>query len=100
MSAMAYYELLRQGSATDQTRGEGRMLKVRQAQSSLRAPTSLAIAAMTALLVLGVAQGQQSPPPTKLPLPKADPPAKRIVTQGLAKMVTEDPFRAPTQGRA
>jgi hypothetical protein len=29
-------------------------------------------------------------PPSKLPLPKADPPAKRIITQGPAKMMTED----------
>ena len=34
---------------------------------------------MAALLVLGAAQAQQS-----------DPPAKRIITQGLAKTVTED----------
>ena len=64
------------------------MLKLRHAQSSWRA--SLAIAATAALFVLGAAQAQQPPPPSKMPLPKADPPAKRIVTQGLAKMVTED----------
>ena len=64
------------------------MLKLRHAQSSWRA--SLAIAATAALFVVGAAQAQQSPPPSKLPLPKADPPAKRIVTQGLAKTVTED----------
>jgi hypothetical protein len=64
------------------------MRKGRQAQSSLRACTWLAIVA--ALLVSGVAQAQQSPPPTKLPLPKAEPPAKRIITQGPGTMLTED----------
>src|SRR5260370_19506293 len=68
-------------------RGEGRMLKVRQAQSSLRAPAWLALAAILALL--GAAQAQSSPP-SKLPLPKADPPAKRISKQGPGKTVTED----------
>src|SRR5258708_6788079 len=76
-------KLLRRGPApgvqTDHTILEGRMLKVRQAQSSLRARASLAIAATAALL--GAAQAQQSPPPSKLPLLKADPPAKRIITQ-------------------
>jgi hypothetical protein len=66
------------------------MLKVPQAQSSLRARMWLPITATAALLLFSVAQAQQSPPPSKLPLPKADPPAKRIITQGLAKMVTED----------
>src|SRR5438034_6570978 len=64
------------------------MLKVRHAQRSLSARAWLALAATAALL--GAAQAQQSPPPSRLPLPKADPPAKRIVTQGLAKTVTED----------
>ena len=63
------------------------MLKVRQAQSSLRASAWLALAATLALL--GAAQAQSSPP-SKLPLPKADPPAKRIITQGPGKTVTED----------
>jgi hypothetical protein len=39
--------------------------------------------------LLGAAQAQSSPP-SKLPLPKADPPAKRIITQGPGKTVTED----------
>ena len=64
------------------------MLKVRHAQRSLSARAWLALAATAALL--GAAQAQQSPPPSKLPLPKADPPAKRIITQGLGKTVTED----------
>ncbi len=53
---------------------------------------TFAIAALAALLVTAAAQAQQSqqPPPSKLPLPKADPPPQRIITQGLAKMVTED----------
>src|SRR5262245_63962244 len=71
-------------------RGKGQMLKVPQAQSSLRARMWLPITATAVLLLFSVAQAQQSPPPSKLPLPKADPPAKRIVTQGLAKTVTED----------
>src|SRR5947208_10995840 len=64
------------------------MLKLRHAQSSWRA--SLAIAAMAALFVVGAAQAQQSPPPTKLPLPKVDPPAKRIITQGPGTMLAQD----------
>ena len=64
------------------------MRKGRQAQSSLRACTWLTLAA--ALLVSGAAQAQQSPPPTKLPLPKADPPPKRIITQGPGTMLNED----------
>src|SRR5512133_4195792 len=45
-----------------------------------------------ALVVAGIAEAQQPrpAPPTKLPLPTADPPAKRIVTQGLAKTTVED----------
>src|SRR5215510_12605815 len=50
-------------------------------------PMLLALAAV-ALLAGGTAQAQS--PPSKLPLPKADPPAKRIVTQGLAKTISED----------
>src|SRR6266404_9793711 len=64
------------------------MCKARQARL-LRARTWLAVATAGTLFV-SAAQAQQSPPPTKLPLPKADPPPKRIVTQGLAKTVTED----------
>jgi hypothetical protein len=59
-------------------------------QSSSRARTVLAIAAAAALLASGALQAQQQPPPSKMPLPKADPPPQRIVTQGLAKTVTED----------
>jgi hypothetical protein len=66
------------------------MFKVRQAQASLRARTLLAIAAAALSFVWGAALAQQSPPPSKLPLPKVDPPTKRIITQGPAKMVTED----------
>src|SRR5262245_66120728 len=66
------------------------MLKVRQAQASLRVRTLLATVAATLSLVCGAALAQQSPPPSKLPLQKADPPATRIITQGPAKMVTED----------
>ena len=45
------------------------------------------------LLAAGAAQAQQPPqppPPAKLPLPKADPPPQRIITQGPAKTITED----------
>jgi hypothetical protein len=66
------------------------MLKVRQAQASLRARTLLATVAAALSVVWGAALTQQSPPPSKLPLPKVDPPAKRIITQGPAKIVTED----------
>jgi hypothetical protein len=66
------------------------MLKVRQAQASLRARTLLATVAAALSVVWGAALAQQSPPPSKLPLPKVDPPAKRIITQGPAKIVTED----------
>jgi hypothetical protein len=48
------------------------------------------IAAAAVLLMSGAVQAQQSPPPRMLPLPKADPPPKRIVTQGLAKTLVED----------
>ncbi len=51
----------------------------------------LAAVGAASLLVLGSAAAQQAKaPPTKMPLPAADPPPKRIVTQGLAKTVTED----------
>jgi hypothetical protein len=66
------------------------MFKMRQSQSSSRARTVLAIAAAAALLSSGAVQAQQQPPPSKMPLPKADPPPQRLVTQGLAKTVTED----------
>jgi len=66
------------------------MPEMRQSEASSPARTLLAIAVVAPLLFWGAAQAQQSPPPSKLPLPKADPPAKRIVTQGLGKTVTED----------
>jgi hypothetical protein len=50
-----------------------------------------AIAGAACLLVLGSVDAQQPKgPPSKLPLPAADPPPKRIITQGLARTVTED----------
>ena len=66
------------------------MYNVRQSRSSTLARSMLAAAAAAALLVSGVAQAQQQRPPSKMPLPKADPPPQRIITQGLAKTVTED----------
>ena len=42
------------------------------------------------LLMAASGQAQQAAPPTKLPLPAADPAPKRIVTQGLGKTTTED----------
>jgi hypothetical protein len=68
------------------------MFKGRQVQASLYACVLLATAAAGGLLVGDVAEAQQAKAkaPTKLPLPNAASPAKRIVTQGLAKMVTED----------
>ena len=66
------------------------MREVWQVRYSWRVRMWLAIATAAALLASGAAQAQQSPPPSMLPLPKADPPAKRIVTQGLGKTVTED----------
>src|SRR5262245_59494064 len=55
----------------------GCMPKVRQIEASARVRRLLVIAAAAPLLLWGAAQAQQSPPPSKLPLPKADPPAKR-----------------------
>src|SRR5262245_66083582 len=50
-----------------------------------------AIAGAACLLVLGSVDAQQPKgPPSKMPLPSADPPPKRIMTQGLARTVTED----------
>ena len=67
------------------------MFDLRHSQSLSPACTMLAIGATAALLVSGAVQAQQpSPPPSKMPLPKADPPPQRIITQGLAKTVTED----------
>jgi hypothetical protein len=68
------------------------MFKGRKLRASLCACTLIATAASGALLVGDVAEAQQAKAkaPSKLPLPNAATPAKRIVTQGLAKMVTED----------
>jgi len=50
-----------------------------------------AIAGAACLLQLGSVDAQQPKgPPSKMPLPAADPPHKRIITQGLARTVTED----------
>jgi hypothetical protein len=66
------------------------MFKRRPIQASFCACVLLATAAAAALLVGDVAEAQQAKAPSKLPLPNAASPAKRIVTQGMAKMVTED----------
>jgi hypothetical protein len=46
--------------------------------------------ALAAALILTANAASAQQPPSKLPLPAAQPPAKRIVTQGLARTVTED----------
>ena len=51
---------------------------------------NVVIAAAAVVLITGAVQAQQPPPPRMLPLPKTDPPPKRIVTQGLARTVVED----------
>jgi hypothetical protein len=62
-----------------------------QQSLSLLARSMLALAAAAALLTSDAVQAQEPPtPPSKLPLPKADPPPQRLITQGLAKTVTED----------
>ena len=67
------------------------MLNLRQSLSLLLARSMLVLVAAAALLISEAAQAQQpATPPSKLPLPKADPSAQRIITQGLAKTVTED----------
>jgi hypothetical protein len=66
------------------------MFNLRQSLSLPHARTTLAIAAAATLFVSGAVQPQQPPPPSNLPLPKADPAPQRIITQGLAKTVTED----------
>src|SRR5215510_10402586 len=64
MTATAYYKLHRARARrvqTDHKRGEGHMLNVRQAQSSWRARTPLAIAAAV-LLAVGAAQARDRRP--------------------------------------
>lgn len=48
------------------------------------------LAVLLAVLTGSIGEAQQSPPPAKLPLPKADPSPQRIVTQGLARTIVED----------
>lgn len=82
----------RPGKGRSNGRGKGkRMFTVRRSRSSSSLARTLVIAA--ALLAPGAAPAQQPPqppPPAKLPLPKADPPPQRIITQGPAKTITED----------
>ena len=49
-----------------------------------------AILGVAAALMVGAGEAQQAKGPSKLPLPKADPAPKRIVTQGLGKITIED----------
>ena len=64
---------------------------LRQFRSWSRAGSLLAMVGAASLLVFGAAVAQQTKaPPSKMPLPAADPPPKRIITQGLAKTITED----------
>ncbi len=49
-----------------------------------------AILCVAAALMAGAGQAQQQKAPSKLPLPKAEPAPKRIVTQGLGKVTIED----------
>jgi len=82
----------RPGKGRSNGRGKGkRMFTVRRSRSSSSLARTLVIAA--ALLAPGAAPAQQPPqppPPAKLPLPKADPPPQRIITQGPAKTITEE----------
>ena len=64
------------------------MLSLRQSRSSSLVRTMLVM--LAAALLTSAAVAQQGPPPSKLPLPNADPPPRRIITQGLATMLTED----------
>ena len=62
-------------------------------RSKLLAPCARLVFAtlcLAALLAVGSGQAQQPKGPTRLPLPKADPAPKRIVTQGLARTTIED----------
>ena len=67
------------------------MFQVQQSRPS-RLAHLIAIAAAAALIVPGGAHAQQPPPPppSRMPLPKADPPPQRIITQGLGKTIVED----------
>jgi hypothetical protein len=49
-----------------------------------------AMLCVLAALFAGTGEAQQQKAPTKLPMPKADPAPKRIVTQGLGKVTIED----------
>ena len=49
-----------------------------------------AILCVAAALMVSSGQAQQQKGPSKLPLPKADPAPKRIVTQGLGRVTIED----------
>jgi hypothetical protein len=49
-----------------------------------------AILCVTAALFVSSGEAQQQKGPSKLPMPKADPAPKRIVTQGLGKVTIED----------
>jgi hypothetical protein len=69
--------------------GEDQMTKSRLLSSAPCARPMSAIVLAVALLLAGAGQAQQAPP-SKLPLPQADPAPKRIITQGLAKTITED----------
>jgi hypothetical protein len=49
-----------------------------------------AILCVAVALLVSAAEAQQQKGPSKLPMPKADPAPKRIVTQGLGKVTIED----------
>lgn len=72
------------------------MREAHSSRSSWPLSALLGVSAGIAVIVSGAALAQQaaSPPappaPKMLPLPKAEPPAKRIITQGLAKTTVED----------
>ena len=77
------------------------MFNLRQSKSLSLARTMLAIGGGGSAVCIGRRAGAAPPPPSKLPLPKADPPPQRIVTQGLGKTVTEDLIPCgSTRGRA
>ena len=67
------------------------MNRLRQFRLWARPRALLVIAGAACLLVSGSVDAQQPKgPPSKMPLPAADPPPKRVITQGLARTVTED----------